>query len=195
LEVVLATSNPGKAREARAILAASGFEIRTVPMWLGEVETGSTYLENARLKALAALRMIGRTVLAEDAGIEVDALHGLPGPRSGRFAGESATSDQNNAKLLELLDGVPTERRTARYRITAVLLLPSGAERIGEGTLEGRLLDAPRGEAGFGYDPLFVPDGQDRTVAEMRAEEKNVMSHRAQALRALVDEVKAAGLL
>jgi len=194
LQVVLATSNPGKAREARAILEASGFEIQTVPMWLGEVETGSTYLENARLKALAALRMIGRAVLAEDAGIEVDALHGLPGPRSGRFAGESATSAQNNAKLLELLDGAPPERRTARYRITAVLLLPSGAEYIGEGRLEGHLLDAPRGDAGFGYDPLFVPEGQDRTVAEMRSDEKNVMSHRAQALRTLLEEAKEAGL-
>jgi XTP/dITP diphosphohydrolase len=189
LEVVLATSNPGKAREARAILEGSGLSVRTVSIWLGEVETGLTYLDNARLKASAASRMLGVPVLAEDAGIEVDALHGLPGPRSGRFAGESATTAQNNAKLLRLLDGVPPEQRTARYRITAVLLLPSGVEYTGEGTLEGRLLDGPRGAAGFGYDPLFVPNGQERTVAEMRADEKNALSHRAVALRDLLAQL------
>ena len=186
MEVVLATSNPGKAREARAILEGSGLGVRSFDGWLGEVETGLSYLDNARLKASAASRMVGVPVLAEDAGIEVDALDGLPGPRSGRFAGESATPAQNNAKLLRLLEGIPLERRTARYRIVAVLLLPSGVEYVGEGTLEGRLLDAARGEGGFGYDPLFVPDGQDRTVAEMRADEKNVMSHRALALRDLL---------
>ncbi len=189
MEVVLATSNPGKAREARAILEGSGLHVRTVNIWLGEVETGLTYLDNARLKASAASRMLGVPVLAEDAGIEVDALNGLPGSRSGRFAGESATATQNNEKLLRLLDGVTLEQRTARYRIVAVLLLPSGVEYVGEGTLEGRVLDAPRGEAGFGYDPLFVPEGQDRTVAEMRADEKNVMSHRARALRDLLSKL------
>lgn len=167
----------------------SGLSVRTVSIWLGEVETGLTYLDNARLKASAASRMLGVPVLAEDAGIEVDALNGMPGPRSGRFAGESATAEQNNAKLLRLLDGVTHERRTARYRVTAVLLLPSGFEYLGEGTLEGRLLTAPRGEGGFGYDPLFVPDGQDRTVAEMRADEKNVMSHRARAYRDLLSKL------
>lgn len=189
MEVVLATSNPGKAREARAILEGSGLRTRTVNIWLGEVETGLTYLDNARLKASAASRMLGVPVLAEDAGIEVDALNGLPGPRSARFAGERATSAQNNAKLLRLLDGVPPEQRTARYRIAAVLLLASGVEFLGEGTLEGSVLEAPRGEAGFGYDPVFVPDGQDRTVAEMRADEKNVMSHRALAYRDLLSKL------
>lgn len=191
MEVVLATSNPGKAREARAILEEAGFVVRTPPMWLGEIETGTTYLENARLKASSAARLVRSAVLAEDAGIEVDALSGLPGVHSGRFAGPGATAAQNNAKLLRLLDGVASERRTARYRIVAVLRLASGEEIVGEGTLPGRLLDAPRGEGGFGYDPLFVPDGQDRTVAEMRAEEKNAMSHRAQALREIVTRTAA----
>jgi non-canonical purine NTP pyrophosphatase (RdgB/HAM1 family) len=186
MQVVLATSNPGKAREARSILEQSGFEVFTVPLWIGEVETGTTYLENARLKAQSAVRLLGRAVLAEDAGIEVDALGGRPGVRSARFAGPAATSAENNAKLLRLLDGVTEEKRTARYRITAVLLLPSGEEIVGEGTLEGRIIDMPRGEGGFGYDPLFVPDGREQTVAEMRSEEKNVMSHRAQALREIV---------
>jgi XTP/dITP diphosphohydrolase len=189
LEVVLATSNPGKAREARAILEGSGLSVRTVSIWLGEVETGLTYLDNARLKATAASRMLGVPVLAEDAGVEVDALNGLPGPRSGRFAGESATAVQNNDKLLRLLDRVPPERRAARYCVTAVLLLPSGVEYVGVGTLEGSVLETPRGEAGFGYDPLFVPDGQERTVAEMRVEEKNIMSHRALALRDLLAQL------
>jgi non-canonical purine NTP pyrophosphatase (RdgB/HAM1 family) len=186
MQVVLATSNPGKAREARSILEQSGFEVFTVPLWIGEVETGTTYLENARLKAQSAVRLLGRAVLAEDAGIEVDALGGRPGVRSARFAGPAATSAENNAKLLRLLDGVTEEKRTTRYRITAVLLLPSGEEIVGEGTLEGRIIDMPRGEGGFGYDPLFVPDGREQTVAEMRSEEKNVMSHRAQALREIV---------
>ncbi len=186
MEVVLATSNPGKARESRAILEAAGIDVVTLPMWLGEVETGSTFEENARLKATTALRMIRKPVLAEDAGLEVDALHGLPGVHSARFAGPAATREENNAKLLRLLDGVPLERRTARYRIVAILLLPSGREFIGEGTLEGHIIDAPRGDGGFGYDPLFVPAVQGRTVAEMRADEKNVMSHRAHALQNLL---------
>ena len=189
MHVVLATSNPGKAREAGAILEGSGIQVGSAPVWLGEVETGLTYLDNARLKASAASRMLGVPVLAEDAGIEVDALDGLPGPRSGRFAGENATSAENNAKLLKLLDAVPPQQRTARYRIVAVLLMPSGAEYVGEGTLEGRLIDEPRGDGGFGYDPLFVPDGQERTVAEMRADEKNVISHRALALRDLLSKL------
>lgn len=195
MEVVLATSNPGKAREVRSILKDAGLTVVVVPMWLGEVETGTTYLENARLKGLAALRSVGRPVLAEDAGLEVDALNGLPGPRSARFAGPGATSAENNEKLLRLLDGVPDDRRTARYRIAAVLLLPSGLELVADGTLEGRITLEPRGEAGFGYDPLFVAEGEQRTVAEMRADEKNVMSHRARALRAIVVEARAAGLV
>ena len=190
MDVVLATSNPGKARESRAILEGAGLKVSTVPLWLGEVETGTTFEENARLKAAAALRMIHRPVLAEDAGLEVDALNGLPGVHSARFAGPAATPDDNNAKLLRLLAGVPEADRTARYRIVAILLLPSGLELVGDGTLEGHIVDAPRGDAGFGYDPLFVPDGQDRTVAEMRADEKNVMSHRAKALRAVLDQLQ-----
>ena len=190
MEVVLATSNPNKAREAQAILG-SDFEVRTVPLWLGEVETGTSFLENARLKALAAGRLLRRPVLAEDAGIEVDALHGRPGVHSARFARPGATSGENNAKLLRLLEGVPREKRTARYRIAAVLLLPSGQEIVGEGTLEGIVIDAPQGEAGFGYDPLFVPEGEKRTVAEMRSDEKNLMSHRAQALREIVTRTAA----
>lgn len=190
MEVVLASSNEGKAREARSILAPAGVEIATLPLWLGDVETGVTYLENARLKAAAAMRMLqGRAVLAEDSGLEVDALHGLPGPRSARFAGPTASDDDNNAKLLALLSGVDDAHRTARYRAVAVLLFPSGQELVGEGTFEGRIGAGPRGERGFGYDPLFVPEGEQRTAAELEPDEKNAISHRGRALRALVERL------
>lgn len=187
MKVVLATSNRGKLEEARTILHGSPLEIVTMPMFLGEVETGMTYLENARLKAHNALRFIGLPVLAEDAGIEVDALHGAPGPRSARFSGPSATDETNNAKLLRLLDGANDRR--ARYRAVAVLVFPSGQEFVGEGTFEGTIATEPRGTGGFGYDPLFVPIDETRTSAELAPEEKNAISHRGLALRALVAEV------
>lgn len=194
LRVLFATSNPGKVREAQALLASSGIELEVRPLWLGHEETGATYLENARAKAAAAMRLSGSPVLAEDSGLEVDALGGLPGPRSARFAGPGAADGENNAKLLRLLDGVPEEDRTARYRAVAVLRLPSGREITGEGSFEGRIGTEPRGEGGFGYDPLFVPDGEERTAAELSPEEKNARSHRGAALRRLAEAVSEAGL-
>lgn len=194
MEVVCATSNAGKIREASAILAGTGLEIASVPLWLGEVETGTSYLENARLKAASALRLAQMPVLAEDSGLELDALGGLPGLRSARFAGAGATAERNNAKLLRLLDGVPDQERTARYRAVAVLLLPSGAELVGEGVWEGHIAAGPRGEGGFGYDPLFVPSGETRTAAELSEAEKNEISHRSRALRDLVERAQKAGV-
>lgn len=185
MRVVLASANQGKAREAEAILRDRGIEIVTAPMWLGDVETGTTYLENARLKAAAAMRMLRRPVLAEDSGIEVDALGGLPGPRSARFAGGGASDADNNAKLLTLLSGTADAQRTARYRAVAVLLFPSGREVSGEGTFEGRIAHEPKGKGGFGYDPLFIPKDERRTAAELSPDEKNAISHRGNALRAL----------
>ena len=187
MKVVLATSNPGKIAEAREILHGSPIEIVTMPMWLGDVETGVTYLENARLKAQNAQRFVRLPVIAEDAGIEIDALHGAPGPRSARFSGPNATDATNNAKLLRLLDGVTD--RAARYQAVAVLVLTSGAEFVGDGTFEGTIADAPRGSGGFGYDPLFIPGGETRTSAELTPDEKNAISHRGFALRALVAEI------
>jgi non-canonical purine NTP pyrophosphatase (RdgB/HAM1 family) len=189
LRLVLASSNEGKAREASAILGEAGVEVVTVPLWLGDVETGVTYQENARLKAAAAMRMLHEPVLAEDSGLEVDALGGLPGPRSARFAGPAATDRDNNAKLLRLLDGTEDADRTARYRAIAVLLFPSGRELVAEGTFEGRIVRAARGTGGFGYDPLFLPEGEERTAAEMALEDKNAISHRAGALRGLVAQL------
>lgn len=195
MEVVFASQNPGKLREVRAILGGTGLEAVSVPMWLGETETGTTYHENARLKATALLRLIRRPVLAEDSGLEVDALGGLPGARSARFAGSGATDEENNRKLLRLLEGVPVEQRTARYRAIALLLLPSGRELSAEGIFEGRIATGPRGGGGFGYDPIFLVEGEERTGAELSAEEKNARSHRAMALRRLVDQVRTESLL
>lgn len=195
MRATLVTTNPGKVREFSAILDRSGLEVEGVPMWLGEEETGSTYLQNARLKALAAVRLLGGPVIAEDSGIEVDALGGAPGASSARFAGPGASDDANNAKLLRLLAGVPEPLRTARYRSVVVLLLPGMREVSGEGVFEGRISTVPRGNAGFGYDPLFFPSGETRTVGEIRPEEKNMISHRAKALRQLVVKARAAGVL
>lgn len=195
MRVVLVTSNPGKVREVAAVMTSSGLDVVSVPMWLGEVETGVTYLENARLKAGAGLRMLGTPVLAEDSGLEVDALGGLPGPRSARFAGPAADDAANTAKLLRLLDGVPDADRTARYRAIAVLSLPSGREFLGEGTFEGRIASGPRGSGGFGYDPVFVPDGDERTAAELPADEKHARSHRGAALRSLLERLRSAGIV
>ena len=193
MKFLLATSNPGKVREVEAILAGSGIEIEVVPAWLGDIESGTTYLENALIKAGSLLRLTERPVLAEDSGIEVDALGGLPGIHSARFSGHAATDASNNAKLLRLLDGVAD--RAARYRAVAVLLLPSSVECVGEGSWEGSIATEPRGDGGFGYDPVFTPDGEQRTGAELAPEEKNAVSHRGHALRQLVEHARTEGLL
>lgn len=193
LRAVLATSNEGKAGEARSILAGTSIEVETVPMWLGEVETGTTYLENARLKASALMRMVSRPVIAEDAGLEVDALGGLPGVRSARFAGPDATPSDNNAKLLRLLAGLTDDRRGARFRAVCVLLLPSGRGYVGEGVCEGTIARSPRGSGGFGYDPVFVVERDTRTMAELGPGEKDDLSHRGRALRALIASYERSG--
>jgi non-canonical purine NTP pyrophosphatase (RdgB/HAM1 family) len=190
VEIVFASGNPGKAREVSAILAAAGHDVVPVPMWIGEIESGDTYLENARIKASSVARMLpGTAILADDAGVEVDALDGLPGVHSAYFAGPAARARDNVEKVLRLLEGVPDDKRTGRYRVVAVLVLPTGAELVGEGVLEGRFVAECRGSGGFGYDPIFVPDGETRTIAEMRTDEKNVMSHRARAVHDLLSKL------
>ena len=190
MEIVFASGNAGKAREVSAILRAAGHEVVARPMYIGEIESGTTYLENARIKAWSVARLLpGLVVLGDDAGIEIDALNGLPGVHTAYFSGPAATPSRNVDKVLRLLDGVPDEHRTGRYRVTAVLVLPSAAEVIGQGVLEGRFITERRGSGGFGYDPIFMPDGESRTVAEMREDEKNVMSHRARALHDLLSKL------
>ncbi len=196
--VVLASANPGKVRELGALLAPHGLELisqRSLGIGSPE-ETGSTFLENALLKARHAARAAQLPALADDSGIEVDALGGRPGVRSARFAGEGASDAANLALLLQELIGVPAERRTARYQCVMAWVASAAdpAPVLGQGTWEGRIALAPRGTGGFGYDPAFIPTGDTRTAAELPAEEKNRVSHRGQALRALVAALTAHGV-
>lgn len=196
MKLVLASGNPGKLRELDALLGPHGFEL-VAQSALGiesPPETGATFEENALLKARHAARHSGLAALADDSGIEVDALGGRPGVHSARYAGEGATDQENLEKLLHELRGVPAERRTARYRCVIVLVrhAQDSAPIIARGTWEGRILEAPRGSGGFGYDPIFLPEGLDRTAAELSPAEKNAISHRGLALAALLTELAAA---
>jgi XTP/dITP diphosphohydrolase len=156
--------------------------------WPDVEETGQTYLENALLKARAAAAAAGVPAVADDSGIEVDALGGGPGPQSARFAGATATDKENLRLLIDRIRDVAPEDRTARYRCVAACAWPDGREVWAEGESEGRLILEPRGSGGFGYDPIFVPEGEvDRTMAQLSSEEKNAVSHRGRALRALGD--------
>ncbi len=189
MKIVLASSNVGKLRELAALLAPLGHEL--VPQSAFGIETppetGTTFVENALLKAHHAAAQSGLPALADDSGIEVDALGGRPGVCSARYAGEGATDRDNLERMLDELRGVDAARRTARYR--CVIVLVRGADDadplIAQGSWEGRILTAPRGTGGFGYDPIFQPEGLAVTAAELSQEEKNARSHRGQALRAL----------
>jgi XTP/dITP diphosphohydrolase len=187
LKALVATGNRGKLAELRALFAGSGLEL-SLPFESGVTlphveETGATYLDNALLKARALAAASGLPALADDSGLEVDALGGAPGVRSARYAGEGATDETNNARLLKELTG--TMKRNARFRCVLVLVIPNGETISAEGTLEGTIGTEPRGKNGFGYDPIFVlPDG--RHVAELAPEEKQRISHRAVAARILV---------
>lgn len=191
--VVIASTNPGKIVEVRQIFAALPLSLLTaddVGPWPAVKETGETYLANALLKARAVAAFTGKPALADDSGIEVDALDGAPGVRSARYAGEAATDEDNNTKLIAALDGIPSEGRCARYRCVAVLVTPEGQEIAGIGSCEGRIGFEPRGSGGFGYDPWFVPQGESRTMAELTPEEKHAISHRGKALRGLADKLR-----
>jgi XTP/dITP diphosphohydrolase len=187
---VLATGNAGKQRELQALLAPLGHAV-VMQSTLGVVpvdETGSTFHENALLKARHAARHTGLPALADDSGLEVDALGGAPGVRSARFAGEQATDAQNLTLLLQQLRAVPAAGRGARFRcvVAWVSAADDPAPRFAEGCWEGRILEQARGAGGFGYDPVFLPTGSSLTVAELDEAEKNRASHRGQALRALL---------
>lgn len=183
-QLVAATANPHKLAEIAAILG-SAVELLPRPADLGEVvEDGDSLEANARLKAAAVRGHTGQAAVADDTGLEVAALGGAPGVRSARFAGEDADDSDNRARLLADLAGVID--RSARFRTVAVVVFPDGTEVQAEGMTTGTISTAPRGNRGFGYDPVFVPDGGDgRTFAEMSAEEKNAISHRGKAFRVL----------
>ena len=191
--IAIASRNAHKLRELRRICADWPVAWLTIDdhegPWPEVEETGSTYLENARLKGVAGAAALDLPALADDSGIEVDALGGRPGPRSARFAGEDATDERNLQELIRSLKGVPGSGRTARYRCIALLAHPDGRELHAEGVCEGTLVSKRRGAGGFGYDPIFVPAGWDRTMAELTDEEKDRISHRGRALRALRDLV------
>ncbi len=193
--VVLASNNKGKVREFGEVLA--DFHMEIVPQSAFGVpeaeETGLTFVENAILKARNAAARAGLPAIADDSGIEVDALRGAPGIRSARFAGPGASDQANLDKLLAELDGVPEERRGGRFQCLVVYLehAEDPTPIICQGTWEGRIVREPRGENGFGYDPVFLVAGRDLTAAELSAEQKNAISHRGQALRKLVVALKA----
>jgi XTP/dITP diphosphohydrolase len=188
--VVLASGNKGKLREMAAILAPLGLEVRALAEFTDEspVEDGQSFVENAIIKARHAARVSGLPAIADDSGLEVDALEGDPGIRSARFAGEQADDQANNRKLLEQLHDVPELARGARYRCAMVYMRtdkdPSPV--VCQAGWEGRIATRPSGTGGFGYDPLFLPQGIDGTAAELAPERKNELSHRGKALRALV---------
>lgn len=196
IRVVVATANAGKVEEIRHALDLSGWEFVTAAELGGEPleveETGETFTENALLKAHAYAERFGCAALADDSGLEVDALAGAPGVRSSRYASEHATDNENNMKLLLMLAAVPEEERSARFRSVVVLVEPTGTVTIAEGACEGRMGTAPRGTGGFGYDPLFLPDAAPgRTMAELTIGEKNAISHRGAALAALREALQA----
>jgi XTP/dITP diphosphohydrolase len=192
--LVLATANPGKVRELRPLVAEWG-PIRVLsladvgPVGMPE-ETGETHLDNALLKARAICVATGLPALADDSGIEVDALGGLPGVRSARYAPSEAAA---NEKLLAALVGI--ERRTARYRVVVALVLPDGTEVSADGVCEGRIAMRPSGTTGFGYDPLFVSTELGRTIGDSTTDEKASVSHRARAMRALGRALQARGIV
>ena len=183
---VSATGNPDKLREIVAIL---GDEIDLLPRpeGLAEPEENAATLEgNARIKAVCVVEASGLPAIADDTGLEVDALDGDPGVRSARFAGENATYEDNVAQLLERMQGVAANARTARFKTIALARWPDGKEVIAEGVVEGSIATASRGNSGFGYDPVFIPaDSEDRTLAEMTDTEKNAISARGRAFRQL----------
>lgn len=187
---VSATGNPDKLREIVAIL---GDEIELLPRLegLAEPDENAATLEgNARIKAVCVVEASGLPAIADDTGLEVDALDGEPGVRSARFAGEDATYEDNVALLLERLEGVAANARTARFKTIALARWPDGSEVIAEGTVEGSISTAPRGKSGFGYDPVFIPaDSNGRTLAEMTTTQKNDISARGRAFRNLTKKL------
>ena len=194
-QLVLATKNRGKIREILSICndwpvewilgRSTSDPGRLAPWWTDVEETGRTYLENALLKARAVGKALGVAALADDSGIEVAALGGGPGVRSARFAGEDSTDEANLRLLIARIRDVPEAERTARYRCVAVCAWPGERDVWAEATCEGRLILEPRGTGGFGYDPIFVREGESRTMAELTDDEKNAISHRGRAARSL----------
>jgi XTP/dITP diphosphohydrolase len=191
-ELVLATRNKHKIVELKTLLADLGLELLTLdefPQLPPLIEDGNTFAENALKKARAVFQYTKLPALADDSGLEVFYLNGRPGIFSARYAGSNATDQQNNEKLLSQMRGVPPRRRHAQFR-AAVALVGPGYEEVAEGICTGKLAEEARGSNGFGYDPIFLPDGYDRTYAQLTSEEKNRISHRAKAIAAAKELIR-----
>lgn len=187
MEFIIATHNADKIQEFRRILEP--LSIKAVSADLPEVEeTGATFAENAYLKAISAFHAAGKPAVADDSGLEVDALGGAPGIYSARYAGENATNEQRIAKLLNELGDVPEEKRTARFVCAICCILPNGDLLTARGECPGKIAFAPRGTDGFGYDPVFLTG--EKTFAELSAEEKDDISHRGKALRLFAEKLR-----
>lgn len=187
MEIVLATRNRGKIRELRTLLADMPVRVLTLddyPAIPPLAETGETFEANAISKATTVARLTGRIALADDSGLEVDALGGAPGVNSATFLGPHATDADRCAWVLARMLGVEEERRSARFRAVVAVSTPDGTVSMFEGTCEGRIADAPRGTGGFGYDPIFYIPEHGRTMGELSLESKNAISHRSRALQA-----------
>jgi len=186
MQLLLASSNRDKLKELTAMLQDLQLDILSLADLLnlpGVVEDGATIRDNAVKKAVQMARMAKKLTLADDTGLEVDVLKGEPGVLSARFAGDDATYHENNKKLLKMLEGVAYEKRTARFRCVVAIADENGLYDCAEGICNGTILEAERGGGGFGYDPLFLADGQTKTFAELSLEVKNRISHRAKAMQ------------
>ena len=193
IELVCASANPDKVAEIAEVLAGV-VALLPRPEGLGDVEEDAADLEgNALLKARAVSRFAGAAALADDTGLEVDALHGAPGVRSARYSGVNASYAKNRARLIAELREVPMSQRTARFRTVAAVCYSDGVELVAQGSVDGLIASEPRGVGGFGYDSVFVPvEGDGRTFAEMSTADKHAISHRARALHALLALIRQA---
>ncbi|HEX6481129.1 MAG TPA: XTP/dITP diphosphatase [Ktedonobacteraceae bacterium] len=183
-DLLVATTNLHKLEEYRAIFADLPYRLlslRDIRLDMDVEETGNTFAENAELKARSYAQASGLLTLADDSGLEIDALGGAPGVFSARFAGKDTSYEERFRLILERLKGLPTEQRSARFRCVIAIAEPSGSTRLVEGVIEGEIADAPRGERGFGYDPIFLVPEIGMTTAELTAEDKNRISHRGRA--------------
>lgn len=187
-EAIIATHNPGKVKEFKEILEPKGYDVKSLAEigFTEEIEeTGHTFEENAILKAEAVAKAVNKMVIADDSGLSIDNLGGRPGVYSARYAGEQKDDHTNIEKVLSELKGIEKEQRTARFRCALAVSIPGEETKTVEGHVEGYIAEEPRGEYGFGYDPIFIVKDKDKTMAELTSDEKNKISHRADALKKL----------
>ena len=196
-KVIVASGNPGKLKELSAIFQRFGMDVLSKDEagydYIDPEENGTTYEENSFIKANEIMKASGIPTIADDSGLEVEYLGGEPGIYSSRFAGEDCNPQRNNEKMLTLLKGVPYEERKARFVTVMTMLYPDGRKIVARGECPGHIIEEYRGEGGFGYDPIFVPEGYDETFAELGKDVKNQISHRAKAIESLINQLESIG--